>query len=234
MARISASKLKAECLKERYKTQLARTDVFPTLQNWEYIIENAMEGIGPELYRKYLVSWLTDPREQSDYHQYAIEQFPVYLQAVSRQYALKVIYSDVTSSPEATVNAIHQAQLFDALSLLEILLGDQDNDQTLPFVIECLDAFQPDYSAQDLLDMQQLAGRLAHLPTRGSITHTRSLLGSAKRYICPRGHSNDAEVMFCRNETCGLNIFGLTEAQAQAIDQFQQKVKTLARLLRTS
>ena len=74
--RISADELRAECLKERYSRQLTRPEVFPSEDNWKYIIDHRMTGIGSGLYRKYLVSWLLDESERCDYHLAALKYFP--------------------------------------------------------------------------------------------------------------------------------------------------------------
>jgi len=229
MKSISADALKAECLKERYSSQLSRPEVFPSDENWQYIIGHSMTGIGPGLYRKYIVSWLIDPSERCDYHQAALTRFPEYLSAVPRQYALDVVYADIDSAPGATLDVIHRVQLFDAPRLLG-LLADEECPR-VGFVADCLDAYQPEYTLSDLTNMRTLLGALRDLPPLGKITRTRTLLGQTDRYVCPRGHVNDITDDYCRADNCGLNIYGLTERQDRLVDGYADRVRTLGKLL---
>ncbi len=226
---ISADELRAECLKERYSRQLVRPEVFPSAENWQYIIEHRMTGIGAGLYRKYLVSWLMDKSERCDYHLAALTYFPEYIAAVNREYALKVVYSDIESAPEASIAVIQSARLFDAPSLIE-LLGNTDKSH-LNFVVSCLSAYQPEYTQADLADMRTLLAAVQNPDPIGEIRQNKTILGSTTKYICPNGHINDVENNYCHVETCGLNIYGLTEAQDDIIDEFVRRLDVLSTLL---
>lgn len=224
---IIADDLKAECLKQRYTRQLAKPEVFPSADNWKYIIEHRMTGIGSRLYRKYLVSRMIEDKDRCDYHQAALDNFISYIKSVPRDYALKVVYGDIESCPEATIDVIVEAQLFDAPSLLKIL-GDE-NTYNLPWVTECLTAFQPEYNIRDLADMKNLLATVRNPDPVGKIVTSRTLLGQTTRYVCPNGHNNDAHDNYCR--VCGLNIYGLTEAHDNIIDEYETRVNTLEKML---
>ncbi len=225
---VTAEDLRAECLKERYSNQLVRPEVFPSVENWQYIIERKMTGIGGRLYRKYLVSWLMNGSMRTDFHIAALEYFPKYVTAVDRSYALDVVYSDVDSCPQATIAVIEQAQLFDAKKLLEILNTDGNH---LSFVVDCLVAFQPDYNSDDLADMRRLLSAVRDPEPLGEIRTTRNVFGQSEKYICPRGHVNDANQNYCQSDDCGLNIYGLTAKQDEVIDDFERRINALGNLL---
>jgi hypothetical protein len=221
---VSADELIAAERAERYKRQLERPDVFPAAANWQYIIDNRMAIIGRELYRKYLVSWLTPPAERCDYHELALQRFSEFLCAIDRADAVDIVYSDVSSAPEATKGLIADCRLFDALKLYEIL-----HDGDTAFAVECLATFQPEYTESDLQNMQRLSMAIDNLEPLGEVREARSIFGRETKYICPEGHTNSAQQEFCAS--CGLNIFGFNGEQAASIRDFKARVSTLSRLL---
>ncbi len=157
---VSADELKAECLRRKYLVLLDKPDVFPSKANWDFIIEHRMHGLGSKLYRKYLVSWVLEPADRLEANRLALSEFPRYLQAVERRYALQVVYADITSAPEATTALIAEAQLFDAPTLMSLVDSEPD------FVIANLGALQPAYDGDDADNMRALLSRLRELPRR--------------------------------------------------------------------
>lgn len=220
--RITAEELNNECLRRRYAVMLSRPEVFPTAANWDFIISNRLRGLTAGLYRKYLVSWMLDPSDRCDYHRLAIERMPDYVDAIDRDEALDVIYGDVDSSPEAFVALVKRCRLFDADRLNELL---DEGYGTL--VTDLLDADRPDYGIDDLVAMRRLSVRLSGLPKLGSVENHKSLLSGGMRYICPNGHVNQADVVFCTHEDCGLDICGLTARRRDAVDRFASRVEVL-------
>lgn len=210
---------------EKYKRQLQRPEVFPTADNWRYIIDNAMAEVAPELYRKFLMSWLTPVKDRSDFHLLALENFPRYITAIDRDAALDAVYADVDTSREATLHVITECRLFDAVELLNLIDADTDPG----YVALCADAYQPDYSADDIQDMQQLLRYFRRIPACGTVREKSGIFGSEKRYICRNGHSNPADTPFCTQ--CGLNINGFTKTQATALDHLETRIRLLQRLM---
>ena len=154
---IDAEDLRAQCLKMRYSRRLVEPEVFPSEQEWEYITGRAMTGIGSSLYRKYLVSWSLPEDERTDIHCSALQWFPQYIATVPRDYALGVVYGDISSCPQATLAVIYKARLFDADMLRDVLHSTEPLSPPLPqgyypltFVVECLDAYQPEYTNDTL------------------------------------------------------------------------------------
>lgn len=227
MDRITAEELLALERSQRYKRQLADADVFPDARNWKYITEYVMESLAPELYRKFLLAWLTPESQRSDFHELALECFPDYLGAIPRQTALETVYSDITSSPEATLHLVDVCRLFDARRLMRLL----DEDADPHFVAQCLGAYQPEYTAADVRAMSQLVQRMHALPDQGSLKESHSIFGRDVRLVCPNGHSvsieagQDPEDCFC--PTCDLNIQGLTSDDADAIKSLANRVSIL-------
>lgn len=221
---ITAEQLEAEMLRREYAVLLERSEVYPSATNWACIIEHKMEGIGELLYRKYLVSYILPEEKRSEYHVSALNYFPDYLNAVSRPYAVKVVYSDIASSPTATTYLISSHRLFDAVALRRCLSAGATS-----FVIDQLQSFQPRYSREDLQQMRSLYMALLNLPEQGAIREKRVVFSTEQRYICPEGHSNNVSDEYCR--TCGKNIQGLTERQMSEINAFGNKLDALEDLL---
>lgn len=231
---VSAEKLRAACLEQRYAKQLVRPDVYPTAEQWTYITGNFLGGLATRLYRKYLVSWLTPESERTPYHDDTLEYFPVYARTLgdnpeSRQAVIDAVYADITSAPEATLRVVIDAHLFDAPMLLDILHHTPaDEPDPVPFVARAVVAYQPEYTAADLEDMRLLDDAMANLTPLGQIRTTKNIFREEKKYVCPNGHVNDIEAEFCNHPGCGLNIYGLTRDEAEAIDDYHTRVRILA------
>lgn len=223
---VSAEALKAECLRLRYAGLLVKPEVFPSENNWEYIISNRMEGLGQILYRKYLVSVLMPEKDRSIYHTVTLREFPRYIKAVSRDHALETVYGDTTSDRESFVKLVYDCDLFDAGRILAIARGGD-----VALAVDLLKAFQPEYTHDDEVAMRRLHAFLTSLPELGRIETRRGLLGLERRYVCPAGHSNRPDGGYCSHEDCRLDIYGLTPEQNESIGEFGTRIDALAGLL---
>lgn len=225
---VTADQLNAECLRRRYVGLLEKAEVFPSESNWQFIIENRMEGLGRLLLRKYLVSWLMPEDKRSIFHRQALRLFPEYLEAVSRPYAIEVAYSDIDSAPDAFSSLIRDTGLFDARQLRRMV----EERGAVELAISVLDVFQPTYTASDARAMRALLESLRSLPKLGRVEERHGIFSHELRYYCPAGHSNPSGEAFCTHEDCRLNIQGLTPEQVQAIDEFEARIEALESLLR--
>lgn len=226
---ISARELKAECLRRKYLELLERPDTFPSASNWAYIISERMTGLGPALYRKYLVALMLEPDQRSVFHTAALRHFPEYLKAVDRQHAVDTVYGDYQTSPEAFVSLVDQCQLFDAARIREIVAAG--TPEALHVAARVLGAFQPGYDPADLMLMRRLRESLRALPPLGSIEERRGLIAYSRKYVCPRGHVNDAAEMYCCEDGCGLDIRGLSREDEDAVEQYDRTVDILAEMI---
>ena len=224
--RVSAEELRTELLRLRYKQLLQQPEVFPSQANWDFIIEHALTGIGDGLYRKFLVSAVLPEEQRRSPNRIALREFPRYLRAVPREYAVSVVYDDTVSAPKATKALVEECELFDARSLIALVARGE-----APVAVDMLGSFQPDYGRGDLADMRELLRCLRNLPEEGEMSDGHGLLRRELRYICPAGHANPAEAEYCSHSGCGLNIYGLTRSQMQAIDDFASRIDALSLLL---
>lgn len=224
---VTAEELKAECLRRRYAALLEQPDTFPSGHNWAYIIEHRMSGLGPSLYRKYLVAAMLQEQQRSVLHTTALKHFPEYLRAVERRHALDTVYGDTDTLPDEFVRLVTDCDLFDAARLSALL--DRGTLVALQTVIRCLSAFQPEYSAADLGAMEALLDRLRHLPELGYVEERRTLLGLKRVYVCPYGHSGSADSEYCAD--CGSDIYGLDEGGRRKVADFDLRCRALRDLL---
>lgn len=221
---ISAEQLRNEERRLRYLTLIERPDVFPTLANWQFITSNALQGLGHHLYKKYLTSITIDDNDREELHDIAVKEFPAYLAAIDRREAVDVVYGDVTTAPEHTIRLIRDNRLFDASSISRLISAGN-----LDFAMSVIDVYQPEYSFADLEAMENLGSQIDSLPLRGIIEERQGFFGSSEKYICPDGHINPADNVYCRG--CGKNARGLTETQEKAIAQFKGRLQALKSLL---
>lgn len=223
---ITAEELRVEELRLRYLELIERPDVFPTRANWQFISSHAMRGLGHALYHKYLSALTIDDNDREELHDIAIEEFPKYLRCIDRDEALEVIYTDLVTAHDATLEIIRELNLFDA----DYLINQLDCDE-LSKVMAVLDVYQPSYEARDIEPMKELLERLQSLPETGSVMQVSGLFGSSLKYVCPAGHKNPPETEFCTHPGCGLNRHGLTRDDVAKIAVFGNRVKALESLL---
>ncbi|MDE6332943.1 MAG: hypothetical protein K2L80_10150 [Muribaculaceae bacterium] len=224
---ITSEQLKAECLRRRYAALLEKPDTFPSGHNWAYIIEHRMTGLGPALYRKYLVASMLQDEQRSVLHTTALKHFPEYLRAVDRCHALDTVYGDYSTMPDEFVRLVVECRLFDARRLMDML--ESGSAQCVGLTVRCIEAFQPEYGVEDLRDMEALLYKLRHLPPLGRIEERRSLLGVKRVYVCPSGHCTGADAAFCPE--CGMDIYGLDESGRGAIEEFGARCEALRSLI---
>ena len=223
---ISSEELRDECLRRKYCELLSKPETFPSADNWDFIISRRMHGLGPGLYRKYLVSWLLDENRRCDYHTLAIRRFADYLKAVTREYAVETVYSDVESAPEATRRLIYECELFDSAKICDIV-----SRGNVGFAADLLGAYQPEYDGDTVDAMQYLLDMFMALPDLGSVEQHRGLFRTETVYICPDRHTNPADTRFCKCAGCGKDIKGLTENQRLAVDDFARRIDVIRDLL---
>ena len=224
---VTSEDLRAELLRRRYLDLLKKPEMFPSRDNWEYIISHAMPGLGQELYCKYLVSVLMPAERRSVYHRCALEMFPRYLAVIPRAEALDTLYSDLETATDNTLDLIADGEFFSARHILRTFEAGLIEFETLGVLLE---TYQPEYTTADLRDMQTLLTRLSNLPELGERTVRSGMFGS-ERYICPRGHVNPGDAEYCRHGDCRMDIHGLTPEDTEALERYRNKVRALYQML---
>lgn len=223
---VSAEELKDEFMRRKYCELLSQPEVFPSEDNWNYIISRRMTGLGPGLYRKYLVAWLTEDDIRSDYHLAALRYFPEYINVLDRDYAIETVYDDCESSSEAFTAIVYKCQLFDAEAIGRLIERGKTS-----LAVDLLGAYQPLYDGDAVDAMRYLLSRVDRLPDLGEMQMKRGLFRSEQVYVCPDGHTNPADEVYCRHEGCGKDIKGLNEKQRMMIEEFRTRISVLSDML---
>lgn len=223
---ITADRLKLEELRLRYLELINRPEVFPTRANWRFITSNRMHGLAMALYGKYLTAITIDEVDRQDLHDVAIEEFPEYLKAIDRREAVAAVYSDFVTAPDRTVSLIHEAALFDADSIAELI----DEGHT-DIALRLISAYQSEYTDDDLEAMRRLAKLLDTFPVHGGIFEHKGLFGTSPKYICPAGHVNPPDAQYCTHTGCGLDSRGLTHEQEDNIELLTRRICALQNLI---
>ena len=223
---VSCEQLRVEELRMRYEELLEDPSVYPTVDNWQFICDHRLEGLGHLLMAKYVTSLDRDELDREELHQVAIEQFPNYLQAVDRLYALEVVYEYSQAPDEVIVDLIRRCRLFDAARLLGWLRQDRVWE-----VMAVLDVYQPEYEPDDLESMRALSAAIHRLPAEGRVEERRGLFGVGMKYICPNGHVNAPDAEYCSHSGCGLNAQGLTADQVKRLEVLDTRIAALTHLM---
>lgn len=223
---VSSEELKMECLRRKYLDLLSQPEVFASEENWNFIISNRLTGLAVRLYRKYIVSYMLDESQRCDYHWLAIKRFKEYIRLIDREEALDVVYSDPESSSEGFIALIYDCELFDCQRIGELIdLGKSD------LAADLLDAYQPEYDGDTVDAMQFLLTKFDHLPKLGSIEVHKGIFKTERRYVCPEGHENPHDAIYCEEDGCGKDIYGLTESQREAVERFAERIEVLRDML---
>lgn len=221
---VSSEELKMESLRRKYLELLSQAEVFPSEENWNFIIDNRLQGLAARLYRKYVVSYLLDEASRCDYHNLAIKYFPKYVEIADRDEVLEAVYDD--SSHDGFVKLVYDCRLFDSERIGRLI-----DDGRPDLAADLLGAYQPEYDGDTVDAMQFLLTKFDRLPSLGSIEIHKGVFRTERRYICPDGHSNPHDVMYCEDEGCGKDICGLTAAQRSAVEQFAERIEILRDML---
>lgn len=220
----SAREVKNEELRLRYVELLQRPDVYPTRANWSYISESRMRGLCALLYGKYLAALTIDDNDREELHDVAVEGFPKYLAGVGIDEAVEAIYGDIETNTAAAKSLIRDCGLFDAHRLETLLEAGRTR-----FVLDLIDVYRREYDEDQLADMKSLASTLDNMPELGHIEERHGLWGRQRRFICPEGHNNTADNVFCNQ--CGLDIYGKTEADYSRIELLKKRIEALESLI---
>lgn len=221
----SSQDIKTEELRQRYIELLKRSDVYPTKSNWRYISSSRMRGLCSLLYGKYLTALTIGEVDREELHIVAVEEFPRYLVNVDMKEAVEAVYGDVYTDPDAAVELICKCELFDAGRLVDLLSFGH-----LRIVMGIIEAYRREYDEVELLAMRRLVEMLDALPELGRIEARQGIFGRQTRYICPDGHSNPADNVYCSH--CGLDIHGLKENDYARIDSLKKRIEALESLVK--
>jgi uncharacterized protein YbjQ (UPF0145 family) len=221
---VSNDKLEAEVTKRNIISNLERK-VLPNQEDWIYLFNNPIESISGQILDQYL--YLVSSNSGIENEVLLVSNTINYFKLLDTEIALTVLYAKVTEKPQLIINILKINKLFSPLLIFNFVKDGQIN-----LAIDCLSIDKEFYTKSDLGMMQDIVNALEHLPAKGRIEMVKGMLSKSKeKYICPNGHTNDAEDEFCSNLSCELNTKGLVKLQVRAIERFKLKVDSLFSLI---
>lgn len=220
---ISLFLLEAELRKRRIISILAR-DQYLDSDEWSLILFDAQDDYSKAL-SDYIVRSEHDPDRLSPDRERDKEYFSKYIDRIDEQSAINVVYPLIDVIPGFAHHVIEKCQLFDARSVLALLEKGLISD-----ACEILNVYKKSYSKEDVQMMKMISERLHNLPIIGKTEVVKSGLFSKESncFICPEGHVNDIETVFCKK--CGKNAQGLTKKEVELINDFDEIIEALDNL----
>lgn len=233
---VPLSLLKKSQILSRLTKKLSDDKNSLTEDDWNDIVINSLFQLTPLLYRRYLlVSKETISKTTIEEKKILLDNFISFMQCIDYAQACEIVYSDITSAPYVTSNVIKMCNLFNPSRIVRMLDVDKKH-----FIISLLDSDKPEFTSEDVLEMEKIAAFLNNLPDTGHYETAHGKLRGKNRIIlvCERGHSSSVELGGHCTETlelgkgiCNLNVKGLTEAEVEKINDFKSKINLLKSLM---
>lgn len=195
-------------------------DKVPTVEQWNYLLNNPIDEIAPILLSTYIETELYSEL-MSDRREALLNNFPQYIGLINKEVAIKILYEKVE---KGAIKLIKENKLFDPKSVLRLIDSHKINE-----AIACLSIDKDFYSMDDLSEMEIIATRLKNLPDTGKIETVKGMFKESEKFICANGHKNSIEREFCSE--CSINIKGLYQEEIENINAFELKIKLLRNLL---
>lgn len=200
---------------------------FPHKQDIEDIVSKNIDGLEFIVY-DFFKRTHDIPVSSEDLYSNCIELMLYCCNKLGYNESCKLIYStiDDKTRQKSNLDIIERAHLFNPDITISII--DSGNIQ---LAIKLLKASKDYYDKDDYRKMEQILIKLNNLPDKGSISVIKGgLLSKEKeKYICPSGHTNEINAVFC--SICDLNIKGLSRNEMNIIEDFRLKVSCIKQLL---
>jgi len=192
--------------------------------DWEFLIENALEEILPDLLDDYLLAFKDSAYTGSDIQKRLRKFFPLYLKQLEFETVSKILYGNIHINTLIINTLIKESESFNPQLTLSYI---KSND--IHIGIATTEAHKRFYSIEDLNFMNSIIEYLKEIPKTGKVEIVKGILVSKEKYICEKNHSNDIDLEFCSN--CGKNIQGLAKNEINIINDFRLRIQALTILL---
>ena len=191
---------------------------------WNFLQQNPIPDLSENLIDSFIYNYFTLKITSDDEKETVlIRNFSNYLRDANPKQAIDKLYQTLPDNPDAIFKILKINKLFSPQKILNFL----DNNLTEP-AISCLLLEKENYTKDDLKVMNKIIKHFENLKNKGEFKKIKGLLGkSEEKYICPNGHSNYIESVFCEDFDCQQNIKGLNRKDVREIDSYKNKVETL-------
>lgn len=220
---ITCEELNKEVLKREIISILESKRIIEQ-HHWDYLFSNPINEIADLL----LIYLNTYPEQYlSELERNTLNNTITYFSLIDRDYAVNLIYVDLSIKTAFKIIIINEAKLFSPMNIIELIEQNQYN-----IVIRCLEANSEFYNKEDLNNMKIIANKLDNMPQTGKIETSKGVFSSKDKqnFICQNNHKNTEDTEFC--EICHMNIKGLYKEQVEIINKFKNRVNALERLIK--
>lgn len=216
---VSNEAIEQICMSRDILEKLKTDGLNPKQKTWEFIFTHNM----PELATPLVEHFFTI---QGVYQEEYMQNLQQYLSTLDYNHAIETLYPFLEKYSGVILPIIKKQMLFDPQKVLSYI-----ENGNLQLAIELLSTSKEHYNIEDLKLMEEIIDRFDNLPDKGKIeTQVVSGLFSKKEeevYICPNGHQNDKDAIYCSKVECRLNIKGLTPVDVKRIENFKTRVSVL-------
>lgn len=192
--------------------------------DWEFVLENTIQDILPDLLNDYLLAFKDSPIPITDTQKRLRNFFPLYLKQLDFEIVSKVLYENIHLNVPIVLSLLKESESFNPELTLNYI-----KSKKIHLGIAITAGHKRFYSSNDLKFMNSIVECLNETPKTGTIEVVKGLLGSKQKFICENNHNNDVNEEFCTN--CGKNIQGLTKNEINLIKDFELKIEGLTILL---
>lgn len=227
IGQISADALNKEYLKKILTNNITK-GAFPSEEEWNLLAVYDVSEISEKLFDLFLLTGKKSTDIMGEREKLLFKNFPQYYIRLNKELQIDLAYSKLNgTNDEAVVDLIIRNKLFDAKCIIGLVRNDK-----IDIAINLLESDKDYYTENDIVLMQNLVDAITNIPDKGKIEIVKGLFSKGEeKYLCPRGHKNDANTKFCNEYGCGLNIKGLTQKQLTCINKFSVKIEALQELL---
>lgn len=219
---IESDELEIEVEKEIIITKV-NSNTHLSKEDWNFLLNYPIVEISSKILDIY-INQLINPELSNESIR---ENTAKYFTLLEEDYSTKILYQSLLTNPNSTLRVIRISNLFSPEKLYNII-----NEIHLDTLVSCINVGKKHYSKNDLDYMEKIELYLDNLENLGKIEMTKSVLGKTKeKYICPDGHSNNAEIEYCSNESCYKNIKGISIKQNQIINKYKLRIKSLKKMM---
>jgi uncharacterized protein YbjQ (UPF0145 family) len=202
----------------------AKNNIHLQDEDWEFLLENTIEEILPELLNEYLIAFKDSLYPTTDQQRRLRKYFPLFLKQIDHELVSNILYNKIQTNSQLIITLLKESESFHPELTLHLLKSGN-----IHIGISTAEAHKRYYSIEDLKFMDSIMEYLKEIPKTGKIEMVKGILGSKEKYFCEKNHSNNIEEEFCTN--CGINIQGLVKNEINILNDLKLRIQGVTMLL---
>ncbi len=206
-----------------------KQEILPSSEDWNYLVNRPISEIADFLLNEYIKNFAETMLPENQV--LLRTNIGNYFKHLDIETSSKVLYERIGDMPGIVIKMLVEGRLFSAENIIKLFETNR-----ISLAVRCLKIEKPVYSDQDLTEMQKIIFLFEDMKDLGGLKEVKGTFGKAKmKYICPQGHSNPEETIYCNFmdvNRCGKNRKGLTEKEVEIIEEFKIRTETLSEMLK--